>query len=66
MNTITFEVNKGKTMVVATGKKGNVEKIDITDTDMEKDLLRLLTKISWKMKQERIFDAIKTSIINAT
>ena len=58
MNTITFEVTKDKTLVVATGTVGNVEKIDITDTDMEKDLTKLLKKISGYWKEKQIFDAI--------
>ena len=60
MNTITFEVTKNKTLVVATGTVGNVEKIDITDTELETELTVLLKKISKYWKEKQIFDAINT------
>lgn len=44
MNTVTFEITKTKTLVTIVGS-AKVENIDITDTDIEKDFVKILKKI---------------------
>lgn len=58
MNTIIFEVTKSKTLVIVTNKLGNVEKIDITDTDIENGLIKLLKEIGEYKDTKQILDAI--------
>lgn len=57
MNTVIFELTSEKTIVIATGKSG-IDKIDITDTEIEKDFTVLLKKIREYREEKQILNAI--------
>jgi len=56
--TITFEVTKDKTTAIATGLTGNVDRIDITGTEIEKDFIKLLKKLNDHQLATQIMGAI--------
>jgi hypothetical protein len=59
--TITFEVTEVKTTAVATGLTGKVETMDITGTEIEKDLIKLLKKIHEHQLAIEVMDALDIS-----
>lgn len=66
MNTVTFEITKTKTLVTIVGS-ASVEKVDITDTEIEKGFVKLLKQIKDRRDQNQILDAIdidKWSVLN--
>jgi len=44
MNTVTFDITKSKTVVTVVGET-SVQKIDITDTPIEKEFVKVLKLI---------------------
>lgn len=60
MNTVTFEITKAKTLVTIVGS-ANVEKVDITDTEIEQGFVKLLKQIKDCIDQSQILDGIDIS-----
>ena len=59
--TITFEVSKNKTVVIATGTTGNVDTTDITGTSLEKEFTVLLRKLREYQISKQVEDAVDIS-----
>ena len=57
-STVTFEVTKGKTEVIAIGTNGDILKTDITGTEVEKKFVSLLKELKEYNWEKQILDAV--------
>ena len=58
MVTVTFEITENRTEVAVIGSTGIVEKMDVTNTEIEKSLIGMLKQIQNKKLTKQITDAL--------